>query len=61
MEKPGYRDNLEFLIERANGKGMLNISEVCRILDIDYRTARKLFTFNECRMISLPSLARQMC
>lgn len=61
MEKPGYRDNLEFLLERANGKAMLNVSEVCRILSIDSRTAKKLFKFNECNMISLPTLARGLC
>lgn len=59
-EKPAYRDNLEFLLERAGGSGMLNVSEVCRILDIDFRTAKKLFPFNKCNMISVPTLAREL-
>lgn len=59
-EKAAYRDNLEFLLERSGGKAMLNISEVCRICGISYRTAKQLFPFNDMNLISLPTLARAM-
>ena len=59
-EKETYRDNLEYLIARTNGQAMLNIKEVSELCGIDKRTAKKLFPFNECNMISLPSLARKM-
>lgn len=41
-EKPAYRDNLEFLLERSAGKAMLNYKEVGQILGIDWRTAKTL-------------------
>lgn len=59
-EKAAYRDNLEFLLERSEGKAMLNCAEVSRILSIDPRTAKKLFSFNPCGKISLPTLAREL-
>ena len=59
-EKPAYRDNLEFLLERSEGKMILNISEVCRICGISYRTSKQLFPFNDMNLISLPTLARAM-
>lgn len=59
-EKPAYRDNLEFLLERSGGKGMLNCSEVSRILGIDPRTARKMLPFNKQNLISVPTLAREI-
>ena len=59
-EKPAYRDNLEFLLERSGGKALLNVKEVCQICGISYNTARKLFQFNVCNMISVPSLAREL-
>lgn len=59
-EKAAYRDNLEFLLERSGGKGMLNVSDVCRIYGINYRTAKKLFRFNSCNMISVVTLARDL-
>ena len=59
-EKPAYRDNLEFLLERSEGKMILNISEVCRICGISYRTAKQLVPFNACNMISVPTLAREL-
>lgn len=33
-EKPAYRDNLEFLLERSAGKAMLNYKEVGQILGL---------------------------
>ena len=59
-EKPAYRDNLECLLERSAGKAMLNYKEVGQILGIDWRTAKKLFPFNSCNMISVPTLAREL-
>ena len=59
-EKPAYRDNLEFLLERSGGKALLNVREVCEICGISYNTARKLFSFNACNMISVPTLAREL-
>ena len=59
-EKPAYRDNLEFLLERSAGKAMLNYKEVGQLLGIDWRTAKKLFPFNSCNMISVPTLAREL-
>lgn len=60
-EKEAYRDNLEFLLEKGGGKAMLNCSEVCRILGINPKTAKKLFSFNRCNMIAVPTLARELC
>lgn len=59
-EKAAYRDNLEFLLERSGGRALLNVREVCEICGISYNTARKLFTFNTCNMISVPTLAREL-
>lgn len=61
LEKEGYRDNLERIVEFFPGKEMLTVGEVSKFLGLDPRTAKKMFKFNDFRYISVASLARQMC
>ena len=53
-----YRDNLNMLRERANGKELLNLRETANILGFkDTRTVKKMFPFVD-GYITLVTLAR---
>ena len=58
-EKPAYRDNLEYILERSGGKALLNQSEVARIFGVDRRRVRGV-PYNEMGYVTAPSLARYM-
>ena len=58
LEEIMYRDNLQMLREKANGKEMLNLRETADILGFkDTRTVKKMFPFVE-GYITLATLAR---
>jgi len=53
-----YRDNLERLLEKSNGKEILNLRETAEILGFrDTRTVKKRYPFVD-GYISLATLAR---
>lgn len=58
-EKPAYRDNLEYILERSGGKALLNQSEVARIFGVDRRRVRGV-PYNKLGYVTAPSLARYM-
>ena len=45
MEKMNYRDTLNWLSEKFNGKVLLTVSEVARGFGVDRRTAQKRYPF----------------
>ena len=58
LEEIMYRDNLQMLREKADGKEMLNLRETANILGFkDTRTVKKMFPFVE-GYITLATLAR---
>ena len=60
LEERLYRDNLNTLREKANGKELLNLRETADILGFkDTRTVKKRFPFKD-GYISLTNLARCM-
>lgn len=60
-EKVYYRDNLEYLTTRFDGKFQVRISEVCRVLKMSPCSARARFSFDKNGWITLATLARDMC
>lgn len=60
LEERLYRDNLDMLREKANGKELLNLRETADILGFkDTRTVKRRFPFKD-GYISLTNLARCM-
>ena len=58
LEEIMYRDNLQMLREKADGKEMLNLRETANILGFkDTRTVKKMFPFVD-GYITLATLAR---
>ena len=58
LEEIMYRDNLQMLRDKANGKEMLNLRETADILGFkDTRTVKKMFPFVD-GYITLATLAR---
>lgn len=55
-EKPGYRDTLEFLLERTGGKAWLSTTEISSLLGVDRHTVSRRFGINA--GCALPVLAR---
>ncbi len=60
-EKEGYRENLEFLLEKFPGKVVLNKKEVALGFGINQRTAAARYPFNKDNTISIATLARYLC
>lgn len=59
-EKPEYRDNLEALMERFEGRMLLTAKDVATYCGIDPRTAQKRYSIGR-EGITVPTLARRMC
>jgi hypothetical protein len=59
-EKESYRDNLERIKEMYPDKEMLSLQEVAAFIGINWRTAKKMFSFNTFNYISVAVLAREM-
>ena len=59
-EKASYRDNIERIKERFPDKEMLKIRDVAAFTGLHIDTVKKIFTFNEHRLISVATLAREM-
>ena len=57
-ELEGYRQTLEWLSERAKGRGWLSTAEIARILGIDRDTVVRRFGVR--RGCALPILAKRM-
>lgn len=60
MREPnGYRQTVEWLTDRADGKGWLSVAEISRILGIDRKTVKSKFgvSGNGC---ATPVLAMRM-
>ena len=57
-EPEGYRQTLEFLTERTDGKGWLSTSEIAALLGVDRHTVCRRFGIK--RGCALPVLARRM-
>jgi len=60
MREPnGYRQTLEWLTERTDGKGWLQLSEIAEILGLDRKTVRSKFGIDG-GGCALPVLAMKM-
>lgn len=59
-EKLSYRDNIERIKEYFPNKELLKIKEVAAFTGLHVDTVKKIFTFNEHRLISVATLAREM-
>ena len=57
-EPDGYRQTLEFLTEKADGRGWLSTSEIARILGINRETVVKRFGIH--RGCAVPVLALKL-
>ena len=59
-ERPGYRDNLQDILEFFDGRRLLTVADVKTYTGLtDYRTIKSRFPFNG-RYISAVTLARCM-
>ena len=58
-EPEGYRQTLEFLTERTDGKGWLSTSEIATLLGVDRHTVCRRFGIR--KGCALPVLARKLC
>lgn len=60
MKEPvGYRSTLEWITEKADGKGWLTASEIATMLGIDRSTVSRRFNIH--KGCALPVLARKLC
>lgn len=56
-ERPGFRENLQDILEFSNGRRMLTVAEVKAYTGLtDYRTIKRRFPFRD-NYISAPTLA----
>lgn len=60
MENEFYRDNLSRILERFPGRELLNVKDVCLFTGMSYRTVKRRFPFQNCR-ITAATLARCLC
>ena len=66
MEKPGYRDALERLLNVFGGRDVLDMGEVCQYLHRDRRTLLQDKSFPAKKiagkyLINITALARYLC
>lgn len=59
-EKDSYRDNLERIKDAYPDKEMLSLKETADFIGLNYRTVKKMFSFNRFNKISVAMLAREM-
>ena len=59
-EKESYRDNLERIKDMYPDKEMLSLKEASEFIGLNYRTVKKMFSFNRFNKISVATLAREM-
>lgn len=57
-ETEGYRQTLEFLTERTDGKGWLSTTEIAALLGVDRHTVSRRFGINA--GCALPILAMKL-
>ena len=58
-EKETYRDTLADIVEFFNGRRLLTVSDVTRYLKINWRTAKKRYSFKN-GYIAVTVLAREL-
>lgn len=58
-EVDGYRQMVEWLNEKTNGKAWLTTSEIANLLQIDRHTVVRRFGIN--KGCALPILAKKLC
>lgn len=59
-EKEAYRDNLERIKEAFPDKEILSLKETAEFTGLNWRTVKKMFSFNQFNKISVATLAREM-
>lgn len=57
-EPQGYRETVQWLTERTDGRGWLSTTEIATLLGVDRKTVNKRFGIN--RGCALPILAMKL-